>query len=113
MKMHFFRRYLQRGLNAFYEKVNTLPLSEEKEIISLFKSAMSMDSWVEEFLTLQEQIDTTVQPLNRNPVLEEVKNNMEINEEINLRELYIDPVEKIMDEFVGTPNFHIFVFISC
>ena len=80
-------------LNAFHEKVNTLPLSEEKEIISLFRSAMGMDSWVEEFLSLQEQIETTVQPTNINPVLEETKDNMEINEEKNLRELYIDSVE--------------------
>ena len=46
-----------------------LPLSEEKEIISLFRSAMGMDSFVEEFLNLQEQI-TTVQPIHSNPVHE-------------------------------------------
>ena len=89
-------------LNAFHEKANTLPLSEEKEIISLFRSAMGMDSWVEEFLNLQEQVNTTIQPVNRNSVQEESKDNMDINEEITLRDLYIDPVEKIMDEFTGT-----------
>ena len=63
---------------------------------------MGMDSWVEEFLNLQEQVNTTIQPVNRNPVQEENKDNMDINEEITLRDLYIDPVEKFMDEFTGT-----------
>ena len=40
-------------LNAFHETANALPLSEEKEIISLFRTAIGMDSFVEEFLNLQ------------------------------------------------------------
>ena len=32
-------------LNTFNDKFNTLPLSKEKAIISLFRSAMGMDSF--------------------------------------------------------------------
>ena len=52
-------------MNTFHEKYNTLPMSEEKQIISLFRSAMSMDNFVEEFINMQEQISTTVQPIQR------------------------------------------------
>ena len=34
--------------------------------------------------------------------MEVARENMEISDQIPLRELYIDPVEKFMDEFVGT-----------
>ena len=54
-------------LNAFHEKAISLPVSEEKEIISLFRIAMSVDSFVEEFLNLQEKIATTDQPVINNP----------------------------------------------
>ena len=57
-----------------------MPISEENAIISLFRSVMGMDSFVEEFLSLQEQIPQTVQPIHRTPANEESKNNMEINE---------------------------------
>ena len=63
---------------------------------------MGSDSFVEEFLNVQEQIPTTVQPVHRNPVNEEMKDNMEISEELSLRDLHIDPMERFMDEFVGT-----------
>ena len=36
--------------SAFHDKCNTLPLSEEKVIILLFRSAMGMDNFVEEFI---------------------------------------------------------------
>ena len=52
-------------LNGFHDKCNTLPIAEEKTIISLFRSAMNMDSFVEEFLNLQEQNATAVQPVLR------------------------------------------------
>jgi len=42
-------------LNGFYDKCNTLPISEEKAIISIFRIAMNMDSFVEEFVNLQEK----------------------------------------------------------
>ena len=37
-------------LNGCHDKCNTLPISEEKAIISLFRTAMNMDSFVEEFM---------------------------------------------------------------
>ena len=43
----------------------------------------------------------TVQPVLRNPVLEENKDNMEVTEEVTLRELHIDSMKKFMDEFIG------------
>ena len=43
-------------LNAFHNKSNTLPLSEEKATISLFRLAMGMDNYVEELMSLEEQI---------------------------------------------------------
>ena len=89
-------------LNKFHDKYNTLPLSEEKELISLFRSAMGMDSWVEEFVNLQDQANRTIQPIHRNPMQEESKDVMEITEDFPLKELYIDPMEKFMDEFTGT-----------
>ena len=36
-------------LNGFHDKCNTLPIAEEKAIVSLFRSAMNMDSFVDEF----------------------------------------------------------------
>ena len=36
-------------LNAFHEKCNTLPMSEEKTIVSLFRTAMMCDSHAEDF----------------------------------------------------------------
>ena len=50
-------------LNAYHEKFNTLPMSEEKIIISAFRSARSCDSFVKEFLTIQEQIAKEVSSL--------------------------------------------------
>ena len=64
----------EHGLKRFArEKFNTLLLSEEKAIIFLFRSGMGMDSFVEEFLNLQEQITTKVQPIQRNPAFEGTK----------------------------------------
>ena len=89
-------------LNGFHDKCNTLPISEEKTIISLFRTAMNMDSFVEEYVNLQEQSITAVQPAIRNQPATEQKEDMEISTDLVLRELYVDPVEKFMDEFVGT-----------
>ena len=36
-------------LYSFHDKFNTLPISVERAVISLFRSAISMDSFVEEF----------------------------------------------------------------
>ena len=89
-------------LNGFHDKCNTLPISEEKAIISLFRTAMNMDSFVEEFVNLQEQNATAVQPVIRNEPATEQKDNMEVTTDLVLRDLYVDPVERFMDEFVGT-----------
>ena len=89
-------------LNGYHDKCNTLPISEEKAIVSLFRTAMNMDSFVEEFVNLQEQNITAVQPAIRNQPATEQKEDMEISTDLVLRELYVDPVEKFMDEFVGT-----------
>ena len=63
---------------------------------------MNNDSFVEEFVTLQEQNATAVQPVIRNEPITEEKDNMEITTEMELRNLYVDPVEKFMDEFAGS-----------
>ena len=89
-------------LNGFHDKCNTLPISEEKTIISLFRTAMNMDSFVEEYVNVQEQSITAVQPIVRNQPAMEQKEDMEISTDLVLRDLYVDPVEKFMDEFVGT-----------
>jgi len=89
-------------LNGFHDKCNTLPIQEEKAIISLFRTAMNNDSFVEEFVNLQEQNATTVQPVIRNETITEQKDNMEVTTDLMLRELYVDPVEKFMDEFTGS-----------
>ena len=47
-------------LNAFHEKWNSLPMSEEKAIFSLFRTAMKCDTNVEEFLRLQEKLPNQV-----------------------------------------------------
>ena len=60
-------------LNAFYDKFNTLLLSAEKATISLFRSAIGMDCFVEEFFNRQEQITKTVQPIYRYPAFKETK----------------------------------------
>ena len=43
-------------LNSFYERHKTLTISEEKQILSLSRIAMSCDNFDEEFLQIQEQI---------------------------------------------------------
>ena len=85
-------------LNAFHEKCNRLPMSEEKTIVSLFRTAMMCDTNVEEFLRLQENLPNQV--IVQDKV--STDNAMEILEDINLKSLYIDPTEKFMDEYVGT-----------
>ena len=47
-------------LHAFHDKVNSLPLSEQKVIIYLFRCAMGVDCCIEEFLNLLKQITATV-----------------------------------------------------
>ena len=89
-------------LNGYHDKCNTLPISEEKAIVSLFRTAMNMDSFVEEFVNLQEQNATAVQPIIRNETTTEQRDNMEVTTDLALRDLYVDPVGKFMDEFVGT-----------
>ena len=42
---------------------------------------------MEEFLPVQEQISTTVQPVHRIPANKEMKDNMEISEELSLTDL--------------------------
>ena len=92
-------------LNAFHEKFNTLPMSEEKTLISLFRSAMGMDSFVEELIRLEEQAPQRTN-VARNDETRRIpatnEDQMEIQEARNLRELYVDPMEKFMDEYVGT-----------
>ena len=75
-------------LNGFHDKCNTLPISEEKAIISLFRTAMNMDSFVEEFMNLQEQNATAVQPVIRNEPTTEQKDNMEVTTDLELQNLY-------------------------
>ena len=58
-------------LNAFHNKRNTLPISEGRTIIWLFRSAMDMDNFVIEFLNVQEQT-VTVQPVTRKEATTEV-----------------------------------------
>ena len=66
-------------LNKFHEKFNTIPMSEEKHIISLFRTAMSCDNYVEEFRSLQEKISQAI------------ADKMVINEDdVELKFLYID-----------------------
>ena len=89
-------------LNGFHDKCNTLPISEEKAIVSLFRTAMNMDSYVEEYVNLQEQNIPAVQPIVRNQPTTEQKEDMEITTDLVLRDLFVDPVERFMDEFVGT-----------
>ena len=51
---------------------------------------------------MQEQNATAVQPVIRNEPATEQKDNMEITTNLVLRDLYVDPVERFMDDFVGT-----------
>ena len=87
-------------LNAFHEKFNTLPMSKEKTLISLFRSAMGMDSFVEELLRIEEQAPQRNNATSRIPANNE--DQMEIQEAKNLRELYIDAMDPFMEEYVGT-----------
>ena len=73
------------------DKLNILRISEEKAIFSLFKSALRKELFVEEIFNLQEQIRTTVHPVQRNPVNEKMKDNMEINKELCLINFHIHP----------------------
>ena len=100
---HRYQRELEKNveLNGFHDKCNTLPIHEEKAIVSLFRTAMNNDSVVEEFVNLQEQNGTAVQPVIRNETTTEQRDNMEVTMDLMLRELYIDPMEKFTDEFVG------------
>ena len=77
-------------LNGFHDKCNTLPISEEKAIISLFRTAMNMDSFVEEFMNLQEQNATAAQPVIGNKPTTEQRDNMGVT------------TKRFMDESVGT-----------
>ena len=63
---------------------------------------MNNDSYVEEFVTLQEQNATAVQPVITNETRTEEKDNMEVTTDVSLQDLYVDPVEKFMDEFKGS-----------
>ena len=101
-----YQRELERiaELNGFHDKYNTLPIQEEKFIISLFRTAMDNDSYVEEFIALQEQNATTVQPVITNEPRTEEIDNMEVTTDVSLRELYVDPVEKFMNEFKGSAS---------
>ena len=76
--------------NVFHEKFNTLPISEEKTLIALFRSAMGMDSFVEELLQIEERAPQRNNATSRIPANNE--DQMEIQEAKNLRELYIDPL---------------------
>ena len=71
-------------LNGYHDKCNTLPISEEKTIVSLFRTAMNMDSFVEEFVNLQEQNATAVQPVIRNDTTTEQRDNMEVTTDLEL-----------------------------
>ena len=68
-------------------------MSEEKAIILLFRSAIGMGSFVEEFLNLHEQIATTVEPVKSNAAIEISKDNMEVYTDYVLRQVCIDPME--------------------
>ena len=43
-----------------------------------------------------------MQPVIRNETVTEEKDNMEVTTDVMLRDLYVDPVEKFMDEFSGS-----------
>ena len=70
-------------LNGVHDKCSTLPIFEEKAIISLFRTAMNMDSFVEEFVNLQEQNATAVQPIIRNETTTEQRDNVEVTTDLN------------------------------
>ena len=66
--------------------------SQKKKKLSFYSNLhRGMNSFVEECLNLQEQIPTTVQPVQRNPANEKMKDNMEINKELCLINLHIHP----------------------
>ena len=59
-----------------------------------------MDNFVEELLRIEEQVSQRNNATSRIPANN--KDQMEIQEAKKLRELYIDPMEQFMDEYVGT-----------
>ena len=52
MRLAKIQIYKANTQTSVHDKCNTLPISEEKAILSLFRSAMGMDNFVEEFLNL-------------------------------------------------------------
>ena len=83
-----------RNLPEFYQKTGSLPLSEQKSIIALFRKMITYDITVEEILVVQKKLD---------PKPEEEKKNeeMEIEGFEDLPKLFISPIENFMDEFAG------------
>ena len=65
---------------------------------------MGMDNYVEELLSLEEQILQNEQATRKISGIEETRNQMEINEVKSLRDLYIDQLEKYRrtNKFVQT-----------
>ena len=53
---------------------------------------MNMDSFVEEFVNLQEQNATAVQPVIRNETTAEQRDSMEVTTDLGPRELYVDKI---------------------
>ena len=83
-------------LSKFYRVNATLPFPEEKHIVGLFRKMIQMDSYVEELAKTK-----VLQTKNDHPdekQEEEKKEEMEIEGFEDLPEVFISPIEKLMDE---------------
>ena len=88
-----------KRLSDFYKANSTLPLSEEKNIIGLFRKMMQMDNYFEELARTKQQIANIEKGIE---VMEERKEDMEVEGLEDLPKLFISPIEKLMDEFKGS-----------
>ena len=88
-----------KTLSEFYKGNGTLALSEEKNIIGLFRKMVQMDNYFEELARTKQQMANIEKDKN---VQGERKEEMEIDGFEDLPKLFISPIEKLMDEFKGS-----------
>ena len=92
-------RDIFKKLSEFYKANSTLPVSEEKNIIGLFRKMMQMDNYFEVLAKTKQQIAD----MEKSKKLQgERKEEMDIEGFEDLQKLFISPIAKLMDEFKGS-----------
>ena len=88
-------------LNKFYEQHSTLPINVEKNIIAVFRLAISLNNYLEELLKVKEQVNQVQQ---QREVLKMFSNNENIDADMvdDLSDICISPLEKNLDDFTGS-----------